>query len=328
MEKTFVLISALIMAFLLDNILGDPRWLPHPVRAIGKAITCLELFFLRFCRAAWSQRVAGAAMTFLIAGGAFILTGLAISLSFRFHFFLGMVLSVYILYSMLAMKDMIRHVMEVYEALDHNDLVEARKRVGLLVSRDTADLSEEDVVKAALESLFENTGDGVVAPLFYAALGGAPLVVLYKAVNTLDSMIGYKTERYYYLGWAAARTDDILNYIPARLTALAFMLSGCLCRCSWKKVWVVLLNDRKKHESPNSAWPEAAGAGVMGLRLGGTDYYGGIQVTRPQLNETGRIPYRGDLLPALALFRKTSLIALLGALMVVFLTVLCRGVLF
>ncbi|MDO9535729.1 MAG: adenosylcobinamide-phosphate synthase CbiB [Bacillota bacterium] len=328
MEEPFVLISALVIAFILDYILGDPRWLPHPVRLIGKAITCLELFFLRFCRAAWSQRVAGAAMTFLIAGSAFIFTVLAINLFFRFHFLLGMVLTVYIFYSMLAMKDMIRHVMDVYKALDRNDLVEARKRVGFIVSRDTADLSEEDVVKAALESLFENTGDGVVAPLFYAALGGAPFVVLYKAVNTLDSMIGYKNERYYYLGWAAARTDDILNFIPARLAALAIMLGGCLCGCSWKKGWAVLLRDRNKHESPNSAWPEAAGAGVMDLRLGGTDYHGGVQVTRPLLNETGRIPHRGDMLPALALFRITSVITLLGALMVVILMFLCRGVLF
>jgi len=328
MEETFILISAMVIAFILDYILGDPRWLPHPVRVIGKAISCLELFFMRFCRAAWSQRVAGATMTILIAGGAFLITVLAINYSFSFHFILGMVLTVYILYSMLAMKDMIRHVMDVYEALDRNELVEARRRVGFIVSRDTEGLSEEDVVKAALESLFENTGDGVVAPLFYTALGGAPLVVLYKAVNTLDSMIGYKNERYYYLGWAAARTDDILNFIPARLSALAILLGGFLCRFNWKRGWVVLLRDRKKHDSPNSGWPEAAGAGVMGLRLGGTDYHGGVQVTRPLLNETGRIPYRGDVLPALALFRVTSIISLLGALMVVFLMVLCKEVLF
>lgn len=325
MEAPLALTSALVLAFGLDYLVGDPRCLPHPVRAIGKSASYLERVFLHFCRRPWTQRAAGVAMTIFLAGGAFVLTALAVHYGYRFHFILGFFLTVYLLYSMLAMKDMVRHVMAVYEALEKEDLVGARERVGFLVSRDTADLSEEGVVKAALESLFENTADGVVAPLFYGALGGVSLAVLYKVVNTLDSMIGYKNQRYYYLGWAAARSDDLLSYLPARLTALAFMLSGYLCRYNWKKGWRVLLQDRKKHESPNSAWPEAAGAGVMDLRLGGSDYYRGVKVNRPLLNESGRVPRRSDLLAALALFRRTTLVALLGALLVALLAGLYGG---
>ncbi len=327
MLEPFALFAALLFAFILDYVVGDPRWLPHPVRLIGRGVNRLEGFFLHTCRSPRSRKAAGAAMTVLLVGAALALTVLAIYYGYRLHFWIGFSLAVYLLYSMLSMKDMVGHVMEVYEALQEGDLDGARTRVGFLVSRDTADLSEEGVAKAALESLFENTADGVVAPLFYGALGGAPLAVLYKVVNTLDSMIGYKNERYYYLGWAAARTDDLLSYLPARLTALAFIGSGLFGGNNWRKGWLVLLQDRKKHESPNSAWPEAAAAGVMDLRLGGADYYGGLELNRPVLNESGRDPRRSDLLQGLALFRRTTIMALWGALLLALLAGWCWGIL-
>lgn len=309
---------ALILAFGLDLLAGDPRFLPHPVRAIGGAVLLLEKLARRFFQSAAGLRFAGLAVVVLVAGGSAAAAFLALKCAFRLHFLAGMALSAYLYYAMLAAGDMRQHVRAVEEALAGADLALARERVGLLVSRDTSALSEEGIVRAALESLFENTADGVVAPLFYAALGGPALAVLYKAVNTMDSMLGYKTPRYYYLGWAAARADDLLSYLPARLTALLFILAGAPggrdWRRGWKRGWRALLEDRKKHESPNSAWPEAAAAGVLGIRLGGRDCYGGREKSRPLLNEAGRPPSRRDFTPALALFKKVSCLALITAL--------------
>ncbi|NLL20443.1 MAG: cobalamin biosynthesis protein CobD [Firmicutes bacterium] len=307
-------LGALILAFGLDLLLGDPRCLPHPVRAIGGAVLILERLARRLFHSASGLRFAGGVIVFLVAGGCAAAAFYALKYAFYLHFLPGMLLSIYLYYAMIAAGDMLRHVRAVEAALAGDNLPLARERAGLLVSRDTAGLDEEGVVRAALESLFENAADGVVAPLFYAALGGPALAVLYKAVNTMDSMLGYRTPRYFYLGWAAARADDLLSYIPARLTALLFILAGVLGRLNWKQGWRTLLQDRMKHDSPNSAWPEAAAAGVLGIRLGGCDRYHGKEISRPLLNSTGRPPCRRDFAPALALFKGVSLLALLAAL--------------
>ena len=307
-------LGALILAFGLDLLLGDPRCLPHPIRAIGGAVLILEGLARRLFHSAAGLRFAGGVIVFLVAGGCAAAAFYALKYAFYLHFLPGMLLSIYLYYAMIAAGDMHRHVRAVEAALAGDNLPLARERAGLLVSRDTAGLDEEGVVRAALESLFENAADGVVAPLFYAALGGPALAVLYKAVNTMDSMLGYRTPRYFYLGWASARADDLLSYIPARLTALLFILAGALGRLNWKQGWRTLLQDRKKHDSPNSAWPEAAAAGVLGIRLGGRDRYHGKEISRPHLNSTGRPPCRRDFAPALALFKGVSLLALLAAL--------------
>jgi adenosylcobinamide-phosphate synthase len=308
---------ALVLAFGLDLLLGDPRCLPHPVRAIGRAVLLLEGLARRFFHSAAGLRFAGAAIVLLVAGGSAAAVHYALKYAFILHFLAGMLLLIYLYYAMLAVGDMLRHVRAVEAALAGEDLPLARKRVSLLVSRDTALLGEEGVVRAALESLFENAADGVVAPLFYAALGGPALAVLYKAVNTMDSMLGYRTPRYYYLGWAAARADDLLSYIPARLTALLFILAGMLGRLNWKKGWRTLLQDRKKHDSPNSAWPEAAAAGVLDIRLGGRDRYHGKEISRPVLNNSGKPPCCWDFARAFALFKGVSLLALIASLVLI-----------
>ncbi len=319
-------LGALVLAFGLDLLLGDPRCLPHPIRAIGRAILIFEGLARRWFHSAAGLRFAGAAIVLLVAGGSAAAVFYALKYAFYLHSLPGMLLFIYLYYAMIAAGDMLRHVRAVEDALTGDDLPLARERAGLLVSRDTSALGEEGVVRASLESLFENAADGVVAPLFYAALGGPALAVLYKAVNTMDSMLGYKTPRYYYLGWAAARADDLLSYIPARLTALLFILAGALGRLNWEQGWRVLLQDRKKHDSPNSAWPEAAAAGVLGIRLGGRDYYQGQEAHRPLLNSSGRPPCRRDFAPALALFKGVSLLALLAALaLALMMMVLCWG---
>lgn len=305
---------SLTVAYILDLLLGDPRWFPHPVRIAGRAISFLESLSRRIFKSSWGERMAGAAIVLLVAGGSSALTNFMVIVAGRLHFILGLLLFTLIFYTMLATKDLGAHVKEVLAALEGDDLLLARRRVALLVSRDTESLTEEGVLRAALESLFENTADGVVAPLFYAALGGPALAVLYKSVNTMDSMLGYKNERYLNLGWAAARSDDVLSYIPARLAALIFLLAGMLQGRDWKRGWKVLVKDRKGHESPNSAWPEAAAAGLLGVRLGGDDYYGGKKKSRPLINEGGKAPRRDDLVEALKLFRLASCLSLAGAL--------------
>jgi len=323
--------AVLPLAFLLDFLVGDPRWLPHPVRLIGRVAGVLEKTALSLAKHPLGQRLAGGALVFLVAAGSFFLTRLLLAAAYGGHPLLGFLFAAYVLYAMLAVKDMITHIRPVLEALERENLPLARERVSWLVSRDTGSLDEEGVLRASLESLFENTADGVVAPLFYAGLGGPALAVLYKAVNTLDSMIGYKNERYYYLGWAAARLDDLLSFIPARLTALLYLFSGALFgkrKGQWKDAWRVLQRDRHKHESPNSAWPVAAAAAVLGVRLGGVDEHQGIRISRPLLHQEGRPPGRADLSAGLELFRRCCWLSAGGATLLSLLTAASLGVLF
>ena len=325
-------VAVLPLAFLMDCVFGDPRWLPHPVRFIGQSVDLLEKAASRVAKSPWSKRAAGGALVVVLAGGTFLLARFLLGLAFSWHPYLGFALSAYILYTMLAVKDMLVHVRRVLDALEQGNLHLARENVSWLVSRDTEALNEEGVVRAALESLFENTADGVVAPLFYAALGGPALAVLYKTVNTMDSMIGYKNERYYYLGWAAARSDDVLSYIPARLTALLYIAAGMLAgligekRQSLSTVWSVLRRDKSKHESPNSAWPEASAAAVLGIRLGGVDMHRGVSVERPLINEKGRSPRKKDLKAALSLFQSCCWLSAGTALVISFLVAWVLGV--
>lgn len=329
MQTAVLHAAAVPLAFLLDCVVGDPRWLPHPVRLMGQVVNVLEKAMLKVAKSPLSKRVAGGILVIIVAGGAFLFTRFLLDLAFRWHPVPGFALSAYILYAMLAVKDMKKHVRRVLDAMEQGDLPLAREKVGRLVSRDTDSLDEEGIVRAAVESMFENTADGVVAPLFYAALGGPALTVLYKAVNTMDSMIGYKNERYYYLGCAAARCDDLLSFIPARLTALLYILAGMM---TWGKrqrldaVWSVLLRDRNKHESPNSAWPEAAAAAVLDIRLGGVDVHRDVHVDRPLLNENGRPPRKKDLEAALSLFQKCCWLSAGGAVLLSFLCLMMMGV--
>ncbi len=330
MENTQIWLPLLALGagFGIDLLLGDPRHFPHPVRGIGKAAALLEkLLRLVFISPA-GERFAGITIVLCIAGGSFFITYFSLYYAGLFHRALAFLLAVYLYYALIAVKDMVKHLQEIKSSLERGDLSQARRGVGTIVSRDTDNLTPEDISRASLESLFENTADGVVAPLFYAALGGPPLLVFYKAVSTLDSMLGYKTARYFYLGWAAARLDDLLNFIPARLTALLYLALGRLKGLRWREMWLPLLRDSKKHDSPNSAWPEAAAAIVLGLRLGGLDYHQGKAVQRPLLNETGRPPGKGDLQPAIKLFYQASCLSLAVSIVLAFFVRLCLALIF
>lgn len=277
----------IVLAFLLDALIGDPRWLPHPVRLIGRAIEGMESALRLRIK---DQRLAGALLVLAIAGGAF-LSALAVTHALRSFTegavgVLARVLIIYLVSTTIALRGLVESVKGVLQSPDLDD---ARKKLGHIVGRDTQGLDKDGVRRAAVETLAENTSDGVVAPLFYLALGGLPLAVLYKAVNTLDSMVGYKDEKYLELGRASARLDDILNYVPARITGVLMVFSALLIPgLNMKEALRVMLRDGGKNPSPNAGVPEAAMAGALGIRLGGPSTYGGKTIEKPFIGDGDR----------------------------------------
>jgi adenosylcobinamide-phosphate synthase len=273
-----------LLALGLDLLIGDPRWLPHPVKLIGGLAASLEGPLRRRLRPA--GLAGGATVAIVLAVTGLAAAGLVYGAG-RVHPVAGTVVSVLLLYSTLAARDLLRHSRAVYRALAAGDLEGARRKVGLIVGRDTDKLEEAGVVRATVESVAENMVDGVTAPLFFAVLGGPVGAMLYKAVNTLDSTFGYRNERYRQFGWAAARLDDVVNYLPARLTAPLVCGAAGLLRLRAGEAWRVLRRDGRKHPSPNSGLTEAAVAGALGVQLGGLSHYGGVPSEKPTLGDPG-----------------------------------------
>lgn len=273
----------IILALLLDGLLGDPRWLPHPVRLIGGLALWLERVWRRVLK---NERLAGLVTLLLVLAVTGGVGGLLLWGAGQIHPRLGDLVAVLLLYTCFAARDLLAHSRRVYQALAAGDLAEARQRVAWLVGRDTASLDEAGVVRACVESVAENSSDGIVAPLFWAAVGGPLAALLYKAVSTLDSTFGYKNERYRQFGWASARLDDLVNLIPARLSGLGLVVSALLCHLDFEAAWRVYRRDRFNHASPNSGHPEAAVAGALGLQLGGPNYYFAELVEKPTLGDS------------------------------------------
>jgi adenosylcobinamide-phosphate synthase len=268
-------------AFILDLLIGDPRWMPHPVRAIGRLAAALEDPFRRIA----APRVAGMGAAFSVILAAGLTAWAAHAIAARIHPWLGEAVSVYLLYTALAARDLADHSGTVFRALRSGDMQEARRRISWMVGRDTEPLDGKGVSRAAVESVAENTVDGVVAPLFYAALAGPVGALVYKAVNTLDSTFGYRNERYAEFGWASARIDDAANYVPARLAVPLIAAASILLGFRAGDAFRVALRDGRKHPSPNSGWSEAAFAGALGIRLGGPVMRKGKPEEMPALGE-------------------------------------------
>lgn len=264
-----------IMAYLLDWLIGDPEWAPHPVRWMGRLIRWGEDFLRRFIRGPFSAYVGGAFLSLAVIGvfgvGSW---GLLESIG-SWDKTLAFLAALYFAGTTLAARSLIDEARAVRLRLLEPDLPGARRQVARIVGRDAQELSEEEVTRAVIETLAESASDGVIAPMFYLAIGGAPAALAYKAINTLDSMIGHRGDRYEYFGKFAARLDDAANFIPARITALLFVPSACLLRLDWREAWRMLRRDGAKHKSPNAGRPEAAMAGALGVRLGGINYYDG-----------------------------------------------------
>ena len=311
-ERTILI----LFAFCLDLLLGDPRWLPHPVVFTGKIITLLEKMLRKCFKSARGERLAGTLLTGFVVSAVFFFSREIIFQFSACQTFLGWLVSLYLLYTSFSLRSLEEHILAIERPLKKGDLPAARRALSFIVGRDTEFLAEEGISRATLESLAESTGDGVIAPLFYAFLGGPPLVLAYKAINTLDSMLGYRNKKYFYFGWAAARLDDLANLIPARLAAFFFLIAALTGgRLSSLQVWeyyVNILREGRKHLSPNSGYPEAAAAILLGVRLGGRSNYGGVPSERPLINAPGRCPSSKDLEPLRILVKRVALLALLA----------------
>ncbi len=295
-------------AMALDAVLGDPRWLPHPVRALGALATWLEGLTRKLIP---SAKAAGILTVIKVVGSAGLAVFLVTRVAAAVHPVVGDVVAIVLLASTFAARDLAGHAMAVSRPLVRGDLPEARKKAALMVSRDTGALDEGETARAAVESVAENTVDGVTAPLLFAVLGGAVGAMMYKAVNTLDSMFGYKTERYLKFGWASARLDDAVNYIPARITAALVPVAAALMGARPVQALRFLLRDGRKHPSPNSGLTEAAMAGALGVRLGGVSSYFGVPSTKPFLGDPLEPLGKRHIRRAVALMMVTYLLAAL-----------------
>ena len=310
-------LAALIIGSIVDFILGDPRELWHPVQGIGWVISRLEKILRRLFPAGRSgERWAGAVLvvlTLLVSVGVPALLLFFLSLV---HPLLSFLLSCIFCWQLLAARSLRTESLKVEEALEKEGLEAGRRAVSMIVGRDTRDLTEEGVIKAAVETVAENTSDGVTAPLFYMILAGPLGGFAYKAVNTMDSMVGYKNEKYRYFGTCAARLDDAANFIPARLSALFMTAAALLAGYDGKNAWRILKRDRKKHKSPNAAHTEAVMAGALDVQLAGDAWYFGKLVRKPFIGDGIRPIERQDIRRACRLEYATALLQLLvlGAL--------------
>lgn len=273
---------SIICAYLLDMVFGDPQWFPHPVRVIGFCVQRLEVILRSFIR---NEKFAGVLLVILIVVPTYNVTFLLLKIAFKSNLYFGIALNSVFIYTAIAMKDLKVHVYKIYDALKNNDIIRARNALALVVGRDTENLAERDIIRASVETVAENIVDGVISPLFYAFIGGAPLALSYKAVNTLDSMVGYKNERYKRFGWASARLDDVANFIPARLSLLFLSLASWLCGHNGVSAFRIGVRDGRKNPSPNSGIPEAAIAGALGVQLGGLNFYKSAMTEKPLIGD-------------------------------------------
>ena len=308
---------AVLGGFVLDAVFGDPAWLPHPVVLMGKCISKLEKTLrARFPKTQQGELLAGAVLAFCLPVGTFLLTSAVCLLAAKISPWLGLAVQMFWCGQALAARGLVQESRNVYNKLVNPDLPAARKAVSRIVGRDTENLTAEGVTKAAVETVAENASDGVIAPLLYMLLGGAPLALTYKAINTMDSMVGYKNETYLYFGRAAAKLDDVANYIPSRLAALLWAAAAALTGNDAKGAWRIWRRDRRNHASPNSAQTESACAGALGVQLAGPAYYFGEYYPKPTIGDALRPIEPQDILRADRMMYAASILALVLGLVI------------
>ena len=277
----------ILLGFILDTIIGDPYKLPHPIRWIGSFISILEKLCRKIAKSNTMLMILGAILVFIVVFVSGGITLLVLKLA-SFNKYAYLIVSSVICYYMLAGKSLKTESMKVYKAFENNDTEGARKAVSMIVGRDTQSLTKEGIIKAAVETVAENSSDGVVAPLIYMLIFGPVGGVVYKAVNTMDSMIGYVEEKYFYIGKFAAKLDDVLNYIPARISGILVIISAFILRYDYKNAFMIFKRDRRKHASPNSAQTESAMAGALGVQLAGDTTYFGVVHKKPYIGDKKR----------------------------------------
>ncbi|GMA55602.1 cobalamin biosynthesis protein CobD [Alicyclobacillus sacchari] len=282
-------------ALAVDRLVGDPQWIPHPVVAIGRFIQWFEKHFYRVGAAPWQQRLVGFALTLSTTVLACGTTWCVVTVCSKISSWLGLAINIWICSTTIAWKGLRDAGRAVSCELVEHGLDSARTAVSRIVGRDTDHLSEAEVVRATVETVAENLVDAVVSPVLFTLIGGATLAILYRAANTLDSMVGYRSERYRWFGFASARFDDVLNYVLTRVATS--LLSGAIActQGDLRGAWRALVRDARKHPSPNSGIPEAMVAGALGVQLGGLNYYGGIPSHRATMGEARRPCVRRDI---------------------------------
>ena len=308
-------IIALIAGFFLDLLIGDPHWLYHPVRIIGLLISLLEKIYLKDDEKSDKKKfVYGIITVIIVLLSTFIVTALLICGSYLINKYLGLAVEAVMTYFILATKSLKYESMKVYKALNEKSLEEGRKAVSMIVGRDTENLSEEGVIKAAVETVAENTSDGVIAPMIFTAIGGPIPGFIYKAVNTMDSMIGYKNDKYLYFGRAAAKLDDFVNFLPSRISAYLMIFAAAIGgkEFSGKKAMEIFKRDRFNHASPNSAQTESVCAGALQVRLAGDASYFGKIVNKPFIGDDIRNIGREDIKRACKLMYITAFVCMIS----------------
>ncbi len=310
-------ILAVTAGFLLDLLIGDPHWLYHPIRLVGHLITGMERLLRNiFPKTEKGELIAGGCLLVCVTGIVTAAAWFFLYLAGLFHPYARFALETVMCYQLLATKALKDETMKVYNALKEGDLMKARHAVSMVVGRDTDGLDDTGVTKATVETVAENTSDGIIAPLLFMAVGGAPLGYFYKAVNTMDSMVGYKNDRYLYFGRAAAKFDDVVNFIPARLSAVLMTLCCPFCGLDMVHAWKIYRRDRYNHSSPNSAHTEAVAAGAMHIRLAGDAYYFGKLYQKPTLGDDDRPVEYEDIKRVNRLLYGTAILAVVLCLIV------------
>lgn len=299
------------IAFLMDIILGDPYWYPHPVIYMGKYIKFYENKIRKGINSEKGLKIAGIFLVITITFITYISSYLLLKIVFKIHPLLFGIINILLLWNCLALKCLNIETTKVYKALKKDDISLSRKMISYLVGRDTSELDEVAITKASVETIAENTSDGVIAPLFYMFIGGAPLALVYKAINTMDSMVGYKNDKYMDFGWAAAKIDDVANYIPARITGLLISVASVIMNLDWKSSFIILSRDSRNHSSPNSGFPEASVAGALGIQLGGSNKYFGKLVHKPTIGDNIRNIEKEDIILTIRLMYIASIISLI-----------------
>lgn len=303
--------KAVLIGFILDILLGDPEWMPHPVVLMGKAISALEKRLRAILpKTPQGEKMGGIILAVSLPVGTLLISGGLCWVFWRIHPGLGLALQSFWCWQALAMRCLAKESKNVWHCLKNEGIDAARKAVARIVGRDTAELSQQGVTKAAVETVAENFSDGVLAPMLYMLIGGAPLALTYKSINTMDSMVGYKNDRYLYFGRAAAKLDDVVNFIPSRIAALLWVIASPLSGGNIRKSWYIWRRDRRNHASPNSAQTESACAGSLGVQLAGPASYFGKQVEKPFIGDPVREIQPDDILKTNRMMVTASILGL------------------
>ena len=284
---SFANILIMILGYIMDLVFGDPYWFPHPVRFIGKLISKTEKFIRKHAKSEESLKYWGILMWLVPVVTTAVVTTFIVKIA-SFNKYVEIFVSAFIIYTTLSTKCLKDEATKIYKVLETGDIKKSRVQLSYIVGRDTTNLSQSEIIRATVETVAENTVDGTISPMFYGFLFGPVGAMTYKAINTLDSMVGYKNDKYLNLGCVSAKLDDVANFIPARLTAIFMPLGAFLCGMNGINSFKIAIRDRKNHKSPNCAFAEGAAAGAIGVQLGGTNIYFGQEVYKPTIGDKKR----------------------------------------